>query len=496
MAKYLSLCKVEFVSLVSSLMHRKKSSGAILILPFVIMAFMSLAYTLGLKTELTPGGVIYFLLFISLLLVLTFGFSIIGSVLLNYHGVERLLPYPVPKWMILAAKLTVIYAYMLLASVCLMLPGLLVSGADGKTMVSCVVMTLFLPSIPMVFAGIVMSAGKALVAKLRLGMVLKYVLGIIGFIVLLGGLIYMQFSILGGAQDVRDMTKIMSSIPFYSLYFDGLLTSLAATAAQVLLLVLFILAVSRFVWRETNVITAAKNTKWEAAKSSSMLSALIKKEAGFYFSMPIYVFNTIPTPVIIFIGAVVLAVKPDLLSAVSEAGIEPYIIVTAVICFALGLGSTTNSSISLEGTRLYQLKSMPIPAFKLFMSKVLFNMLMVVPSSVIVCVVMGLRAFGPAETLVFVLEIISIGALVSLLGLLVNIKFPMLDYTTPTAVVKQSTAVMITIFGGMGLSVVIFVLSMVMNLGMAALFFGVILAIDAALVLYLKKHSERMLSRL
>lgn len=212
--------------------------------------------------------------------------------------------------------------------------------------------------------------------------------------------------------------------------------------------------------------------------------------------MPIYVFNTIPTPVIIFIGAVVLAVKPDLLSAVSEAGIEPYIIVTAVICFALGLGSTTNSSISLEGTRLYQLKSMPIPAFKLFMSKVLFNMLMVVPSSVIVCVVMGLRAFGPAETLVFVLEIISIGALVSLLGLLVNIKFPMLDYTTPTAVVKQSTAVMITIFGGMGLSVVIFVLSMVMNLGMTALFFGVILAIDAALVLYLKKHSERMLSRL
>lgn len=496
MTQYLSLCKVEFVSLVSSLMHRKKSSGAILILPFVIMAFMSFGYTLGLKTELTPGGVIYFLLFISLLLVLTFGFSIVGSVLLNYHGVERLLPYPVPKWMILAAKLTVIYAYMLLASVCLMLPGILVSGAQAEMMVSCVVMTLFLPIVPLVFAGIVMSAGKAVVAKLRLGMVLKYVLGIIGFIVLLGGLIYVQFTILGGAQDVGDMTKIMSSIPFYSLYFDGIPTALAATAAQVLLLALFILTVSRFIWKEAGVNNVSKNTKWEAAKGASMLSALIKKEAGFYFSMPIYVFNTIPSPVIILLGGTVLSVRPDLLSVFHEVGIEPYVIVVIVIAFALGLGSTTNSSVSLEGTRLYQLKSMPIPAFKLFLSKIAFNLIMLVPSSVIVCAVLGLRAFGPAEALVFVLEVISVSGLVAIVGLLINIKFPMLDYTTPTAVVKQSTAVMISIFGGMGLSLAVFGLCMVMNLGMTALFFGVILIIDALLLMYLRKHSEKILAGL
>ena len=121
------------------------------------------------------------------------------------------------------------------------------------------------------------------------------------------------------------------------------------------------------------------------------------------------------------------------------------------LCFLCGTDVISAPSISLEGKTLWLLKSLPVTPRVILMSKVKTHVAVALPVTLIasVCCILALTMTPLRCALVIVIPALMtlFGAL---LGVVVNLRFPKFDYINETAVIKNSMAVMITMFASWG----------------------------------------------
>lgn len=185
---------------------------------------------------------------------------------------------------------------------------------------------------------------------------------------------------------------------------------------------------------------------------SSVKLALLRKEIYGYFSVPIYVVNTIIGPILslVFTYFLISQSKAEYLK-IGEKYIEMQMIlpplVILLMVFSISLSSTTSSSISLEGKRLWILKTLPVKEKDVFNAKVLVNLLITIPFIIINNIIFllmkdfYLNVFQIASS--FILPILIV-LIISKVGLYINILLPKLEYEQPAQVVKQSLSVLVT----------------------------------------------------
>lgn len=129
-------------------------------------------------------------------------------------------------------------------------------------------------------------------------------------------------------------------------------------------------------------------------------------------------------------------------------------VVTLIFCGLCATAPISASSISLEGKRIWLLKSSPINERKLFTSKICVHLSIVQP-----CIVIGATLVTAFLGLSFLqaLALFVLPTLVNLLlafcGLLINLWQPVLEWDNETKVVKQSLAVLLTMLFGLALTV-------------------------------------------
>lgn len=133
---------------------------------------------------------------------------------------------------------------------------------------------------------------------------------------------------------------------------------------------------------------------------------------------------------------------------------------TPLLCLA-GIGvSSMNiisaSSISLEGNRLWILKSLPVYTKDIIHSKIMLHLLFCVPGGVVFSLASA-YAFETDlfATLLIVLAPILFTLFIDLLGLILNLWKPKFDWVNETVCVKQSMPVILTMFISMGFAFVI-----------------------------------------
>ena len=185
---------------------------------------------------------------------------------------------------------------------------------------------------------------------------------------------------------------------------------------------------------------------------SSVKLALLRKEIYGYFNIPIYVVNTIIGPILslIFTYFLISQSKAEYLK-IGEKYIEMQMIlpplVILLMVFSISLSSTTSSSISLEGKRLWILKTLPVKEKDVFNAKVLVNLLITIPFIIINNIIFllmkdfYLNVFQVVSS--FILPILIV-LIISKVGLYINILLPKLEYEQPAQVVKQSLSVLVT----------------------------------------------------
>lgn len=216
------------------------------------------------------------------------------------------------------------------------------------------------------------------------------------------------------------------------------------------------------------------NYKMTSLKTSSPLIALTNKEIKRYFSTPIYVLNTAVGMVMVAGGAIAtLFIDGEVLAMYLEI---PYVeklfplMILALIVFGIGLSTTTCSSISLEGKSLWIIKSLPISEKDIFIGKILLNLIITIPLTLVSNMFYFIGLKFSITYLIWNITISIVYCIfAAVLGLLINLYLPKLEWSTPTAVVKQSAAVLINMlvtFGIIGLSVGAFMLLDVTNINM------------------------------
>src|SRR5699024_10920360 len=114
------------------------------------------------------------------------------------------------------------------------------------------------------------------------------------------------------------------------------------------------------------------------------------------------------------------------------------------------------SLISLEGNRLWIIKSLPLKTKDILDSKLLLHIVLCIPPAIIFSLA-GIYVFSLdiVDALIVILVPVIFIVFEAIFGLLINLWKPKFDWVNETIVVKQSMAVMIAMLGTMAFVVLV-----------------------------------------
>lgn len=195
------------------------------------------------------------------------------------------------------------------------------------------------------------------------------------------------------------------------------------------------------------------------------MSALISKELKRYFSSTVYMTNTLIGLVIMIIGTIAICINLNgtfnMITEGEELGVDinqilelmPKIFFGLVV-FMSSMTSITSSSISIEGKSFNITKSLPVNPEEVLLSKVLSSNLITIPV-ILLCDIIFFISFEVQIFDIVAILIISLvmPTLTAIIGLFANLKYPKMNATSDTEVVKQSASSMISVLGGMLISI-------------------------------------------
>ena len=254
-------------------------------------------------------------------------------------------------------------------------------------------------------------------------------------------------------------TKIKGSA--YPLYIFGKVGSGDLLSAFTVLVIVgalcaltyYIIAHSFIKIATTSQNVSKKKYVEKRVKAKSVDSAMLGKELQRFFSSPNYILNCgLGILILIGAGAFVLIKGQWLADIISGMfGSENYICVAsaALICLIASMNDMSAPSISLEGKNIWIAQSLPITSWQAIKAKRSMHLLLT-----------GIPAFACSACTIIALKPTPLGALTviavpavfilffSMFGLVLNLKYPNLNWTNEITPIKQSMSVFVSMFGG------------------------------------------------
>ncbi|MCR5252075.1 MAG: hypothetical protein K6E50_15880 [Lachnospiraceae bacterium] len=484
MKQFIAFSKLELMNIfgINVLRHEKdprikKRKTAMTIL-FGLVALMMAAYLAGSAYGLTMLGIgdripLCFALITSVF-ILVFGALKAKSQLYRDKDLELLSSLPVSSLPIVMARLLRSYVENLLFGAIAILPTFLICGIFGGLgagfYLNLVLALLLLPVLPTALAAWVGIVFSAIIARNRHKVLTEVLLMLIlvtatfllpvlipgadnGFSVRMDGNNTEALKEMS-AEATRAFEKLEASFPFLKSCSSALLGEnipafLAYGFVSLVILLLTALVIGRnffAISRKLFPVAFHREFRMGKMKSQELLTALLQKEAGRYFSSGIYVSNTIVGPVLAVIFAVTLGFVDPAALLTHAQGLPVNLNSQAFIPFLLGMifamMTPAASSISLEGKNWWILKSLPVPLRDILNAKLLFGLLLASPFYLVSeLILVFTQPAGAAERLVFLL-VPAVSILFSnCFGLFLNSKLPNFSWESELQVVKQSAAV-------------------------------------------------------
>ena len=478
-----TLLKVRLQAFFASLFRRgTKKSGqrrgitkvliGLLALYVVGTLFSSMGWLFFSMTPLFSAG--YGWLYFTLVGVLAFAISFVTTVFSAQAGIfqakdnELLLSMPIPVGKILLSRVALMLIMECIYSLLVILPAgvvyVLNVPATATNIVNFVLCSLLLPFFTCALSCLVGGLFAWIDRRLKRKSFLMTGLGVL-FMALYFGLI----SNLNGY--IANLTQNPAALAGWAGAFSPVYAFGNAIAnGDVLSLGVFALyAITPFAlmyWllernflRIVNTRAGVPKARYRAKdiKAGGAYAALVKKELGRFTSSAMYMLNA-GVGLVLMVGfAVMLVVRRDMLAAylpmlgdASEQMLPA--IVGAALCMCAGMNCISAPSISLEAKTLWILRSLPISGGDVLTAKADAHMLVCAPFCLVaslVCII-GLDGLSMAAMVALAMLPLAICCFVGHMGVMVNLKFPKLDWVNEVVVIKQSAATMITMFGAMG----------------------------------------------
>ena len=163
--------------------------------------------------------------------------------------------------------------------------------------------------------------------------------------------------------------------------------------------------------------------------------------------------------------------------------------------------SITSSVISLEGRNISILKSLPIKTKTILMSKIYAAFLITTPALLVGDLILFIRfRTSILETLLLIVLSILMPLISHFIGIIINLKYPKLEWENPAEAVKQSTSSFVAVMIGMfiliiSLSIALGLMGKILPIFILLIATGVSGLINLILYLYLIKKSVKESTR-
>ncbi len=531
----LNLLKKEFKSFKSTFSggNSKKTSIATKIITGIAVA-VSIFYIIAISTnfsytiirqlnEFDLADLALVLAFIgacSMNIVYTIARS--SSILFSFKDYDLLVSLPISIRTIITSKLIFLYLSNLILQSIIMIPNIIVwivlTEPSMQAIINVIIAYPFVGLIPVVVAsilGMIVSAIAAMFKKPALLTSLISILFACGIIVASMFIGNTNAFITDNLNSIADVlsTQITSYYPPALYYYELIQLNYISLAIfigiSVISYILFIYICNHFFIKirsklvTTGVNTYSKNIK---IKNASAFKSLFIKELHKLIDIPIYAMNSVFTPILGVIGIIYLFINQDQISiilAIEEQRLFIQNLIPLGVSFLVGFTTTSCASLSLEGSNLWLLKTLPYKAIKVLNSFALFNVIINLPFALI----FGLTAIYFLNldiyySIIVIVFPIAMCLYSSYVGILLNIKFPNFDWDNPAVVVKRSGAVMALAFSNMAIFIAIStpLIRSGMNSTYGLILYSIgsiiFLIIALSIYLYLRANAKKILTNL
>lgn len=438
-----------------------------LLLIMVIGYVCALCYGL---VKLGAGEIIpAYLITIASILILMFSIFKAGGLLFRRQGYDMLAAMPVSKEAIVVSRFLRLYVENALLMLLVMLPGMIMYGIFERPEFRFYLLGIFTafvaPLLPVALAcgigalitGVASRMRHKALAEAGLSMLL-----VVGALLATAKLPATEeeftLELLKSITDVA--TEMIGSIYPPAVWLgeamvQGSFGKFGLVAAGYILVftgVVVLVAVNfHGICRKLYSTSAKHDYKQEQLQESSLMKALILREARRYFASGVYVSNTIIGPIL----AVALSVSLFFVDVQKLAvGLPISINVEIAVPFAIGMVfsmmNATCVSISMEGKTVWILKSLPLSRKQILDSKLLFNLLLFAPFY-------GLSVFlsilALESDMLLTLELVCVPAIICVFscvfGIAANLMVPKLSWESEVEVVKQSASALVGMGGAL-----------------------------------------------
>ena len=462
-------------------------------------------------------------LFAFFITILTFieGVYKSGSLLFNCKDDQLLFSLPIKKSTVLFIRIFKLYCFEFLYNSLFLLAPIIIYAyyvqPSWTYYLASLIALILLPIVPIVLSCIVGFIITFLSSKFKGKNIMQTIITSV-FLLLI---IYFSYnldnfmnSIASKASDINEfLTKLYYPIGAYiSLVtsFD-IKTLIIFIISHLLILLITIIVLGKIFFKINSnykrVLTSKKNKRYIIKRHSKAFS-FIKKELNRFVSTPVFITNAGFGLVLFIVACFVGAIKFDsLINIVVESipGISNELVINqlpvimfGLVCFASLMTSITSSMISLENKTFSLLKSLPIKSSKIVLYKIIASLVIMIPCILIGDLIFFIRfKFDLLSILLILIASFLLPFVSELIGIIVNLKYPKLDASNDTEIVKQSMSSMISVFIGLGLvGVTAIILFKMLDMGISGhlimLLFIIVYGIMClGLWLYLVKTSDR-----
>lgn len=246
----------------------------------------------------------------------------------------------------------------------------------------------------------------------------------------------------------------------YFLIFLGIVAA-SMSLAMLLLSGSFIALVTTRKGRKKKVYVA------RTARTNSALGALFRREIKRFVTDPGYFINSGFGSIVFIVAAVIAAFNtPGLRSLIASmqnpAGEGPSVAISPAMLPVTVLSATalvlfwtpiSASSVSLEGNRLWILKTMPVSTTGILAMKLAVHELFAgIPAAIFVTAAGIILEMGVLPTVLLCVAALSFAALAGSFGLMLETHNPKLDWTDENVAIKQNYNVLFVMLAGFGIT--------------------------------------------
>ncbi len=533
MANFFNLVKVQFLSLfsVNKLLNSKKRGrnfklggvGFLLLVIAGVVAGIGYVYSNTFLTALKSNGSELALapVMIGLSAILSFAltFYTVGSSLFGFKDYDMLSSMPIKPLAIVLSKFFFMYIVDFAFCVLITVPALIVLLTNGvilnATYILSVVVACFTsPLLPLALATVVGMMMYYISSRFKRKNIVQTILLIIVSLCVFGLSFASGFI---SQDDTASLTMITDVIG--KTYF--IMPLLLASAVNPLMILAFagvnlgagviVISFVCLTYKKLNSIFTAKRTsrkfKLKEYGANGLDKTLFNKELRRLFSCPAYAVNSLMGAMLTILTAAGYSVLSLTLKAQLEN--DPIFFVVfeilnrmmpVVFAFMFLMTPTTVSSISIEGQALWIIKTSPVPFKKICFAKLhlntLFGSLPALVSAVVIACCTGMTVYDGVLLSVIAIAISQVGGL---FGLLINLRFPKLDWKTEMQAVKQGLATTFTVLSAFASAIILGVTAYFLRVSITALFgiiAGVFTILGIALFITLIKKGEKLFNKI